>query len=102
MGVYLTKELVRVDKVVGEDKTQAIVEGTITLPDGKPDIERVISIDATLDTESLETDILDSKIGKVIVEGEVDVNAIYVADVPEGQPQQPVHFVEGKIDFSFL
>ncbi|HQA59400.1 MAG TPA: DUF3794 domain-containing protein [Tepidanaerobacteraceae bacterium] len=102
MGVYLTKELVRVDKVVGEDKTQAIVEGTITLPDGKPDIERVISIDATLDTESLETDILDSKIGKVIVEGEVDVNAIYVADVPEGQPQQPVHFVEGKIDFSFF
>jgi len=102
MGVYLTKELVRVDKVVGEDKTQAIVEGTITLPDGKPDIERVISIDATLDTESLETDILDSKIGKVIVEGEVDVNAIYVADVPEGQHSSRFIFVEGKIDFSFF
>jgi len=102
MGVYLTKELVRVDKVVGEDKTQAVVEGTIMLPDGKPDIERVISVDATLDTESLETDILDSRIGKVIVEGNVDVNAMYVADVPEGQPQQPVHFVEGEIDFSFF
>lgn len=102
MGVYLTKELVRVDQVVGEDKTQAIVEGTIMLPDGKPDIERVISVDATLDTENLETKILDSKIGKVIIEGNVDVNAMYVADVPEGQPQQPVHFVEGEIDFSFF
>ena len=102
MGVILTKELVRVDQVVGEDKTQAIVEGTIMLPDGKPDIERVISVDATLDTESLVTNILDAKIGKVIVEGSIDVNAMYVADVPEGQPQQPVHFVEGKIDFSFF
>jgi hypothetical protein len=102
MGVILTKELVRVDQVVGEDKTQAIVEGTIMLPDGKPDIERVISVDATLDTESLVTNILDAKIGKVIVEGNIDVRAMYVADVPEGQPQQPVHFVEGQIDFSFF
>lgn len=102
MGVYLTKERVRVDQVVGEDKTQAVVEGTIMLPDGKPDIERVISVDATLDTENLETKILDAKIGKVIIEGNVDVNAMYVADVPEGQPQQPVHFVEGEIDFSFF
>ena len=102
MGVILTKELVRVDQVVGEDKTQAIVEGTIMLPDGKPDIERVISVDATLDTESLVTNILDAKIGKVIVEGNIDVNAMYVANVPEGQPQQPVHFVEGQVDFSFF
>lgn len=102
MGVVLSKELVRVDQVIGEDKTQAVVEGTITLPDGKPDIERVISVDATLDTESIETDILDSRIGKVIVEGNIDVNAIYVGVVPEGRPQQPVHFVEGNIDFSFF
>lgn len=102
MGVKLTKELVRVDQVVGEAKSQAIVEGTIMLPEGKPDIERVISVDANLDTESLVTKILDAKIGKVIVEGDVDVGAMYVGDAPEGQPQQPVHFVEGKIDFSFF
>ncbi len=102
MGVVLTKERVRVDQVVGEDRTQTIVEGTIILPDGKPDIERVISVDATLDTEKLDTEILDSKIGKVIVEGNIDVNAMYVAIVPEGQPKQPVHFVEGQVDFSFF
>lgn len=100
MGVILTKELVRVDQVVGEDRTQAVVEGTITLPDGKPDIERVISVDAELNTDSLVTNILDSKIGKVIVEGDIDVNAMYVGDVPSGA--QPVHFVEGQVDFSFF
>lgn len=102
MGVRLTRELVRVDQVVGEDRAQTVVEGTIVLPQGKPDIERVISVDATLDTENLVTDILDARIGKVIVEGSVDVNAMYVAKVPECEPQQPVHFVEGKIDFSFF
>lgn len=100
MGVILTKELVRVDQVVGEDRAQAVVEGTIMLPEGKPDIERVISADAQLDTESLETDILDAKIGKVIVEGNIDVNIMYVGDVPSGA--QPVHFVEGQVDFSFF
>ncbi|HHW03550.1 MAG TPA: DUF3794 domain-containing protein [Thermoanaerobacterales bacterium] len=98
MGVQLTKELVRVDQVVGEDKTQAVVEGTITLPSGKPDIQQVIShVHATLDTESLTTDIIENK---VIVEGKIDVNAMYVGSVPEGT--QPVHFVEGTVDFSFF
>jgi len=97
MGVQLTKELVRVDQVVGEEKTQTVVEGTITLPNGKPDILQVISANATLDTESIETDIIDNK---VIVEGQIDVNVMYVGDVPEGT--QPVHFVEGSLDFSFF
>lgn len=97
MGVQLTKELVRVDQVVGEDKAQSVVEGIITLPNGKPDIQQVISVDATLNTESLETDIIENK---VIVEGKIDVNAMYVGAVPEGT--QPVHFVEGTVDFSFF
>lgn len=97
MGVTLTKELVRVDQVIGERKTQTVVEGVITLPNGKPDIERVISVDASLNTESLETSIIDNK---VIVDGSINVDAMYVGDVPEGS--QPVHFVEGTIDFSFF
>lgn len=99
MGVVLTKELVRVDQVIGEDRAQSVVEGVITLPNGKPDIERVISVDAFVNNSSIETDILDSN-GKVIIEGTIDVNAMYVGMVPEGS--QPVHFVEGTIDFSFF
>ena len=95
MGVTLTREFIRVDQVVGEERRQSVVEGIITLPNGKPDIERVISITANVNTESLETDILDDK---VVVDGEIDVDALYVGDVPEGS--QPVHFVEGPVDFS--
>ncbi|HHY04894.1 MAG TPA: DUF3794 domain-containing protein [Thermoanaerobacterales bacterium] len=95
MGVTLTREFIRVDQVVGEERRQSVVEGIITLPNGKPDIERVISITANVNTESLETDILDDK---VVVDGEIDVDALYVGDVPEGS--QPVHFVEGSVDFS--
>lgn len=97
MGVVLTRELVRVDQVVGEDRTQTVVEGVIAIPDGKPDIERVISVDAMVNNASIETDILDTN-GKVIIDGTIDVNAMYVGDVPQGS--QPVHFVEGTIDFS--
>ena len=94
MGVVLTRELVRVDQVIGEDRAQTVVEGVITLPNGKPDIERTISVDAIINNGSIETDIIE---GKVIVEGSIDVNAMYVGLVPEGS--QPVHFVEGSIDF---
>ena len=30
MGVILTKEIVRVDQVIGEDRAQTVVEGIIT------------------------------------------------------------------------
>lgn len=100
MGVTLTKELVRVDQVVGEAKTQTIVEGTLTVPNGKPDIERIISVDAILNTDSLETNILDAHIGKVIVEGNINVNVMYVGRV--AQQTQPVHFFEDDVKFSFF
>ncbi|ADL06837.1 DUF3794 and LysM peptidoglycan-binding domain-containing protein [Thermosediminibacter oceani] len=97
MGVKLSKELVRVDQVVGEDRAQTVVEGIILLPGGKPDIERVLSVEAEVNPQSLEINILD---GKVMVEGSIDVQALYVGCVPSGS--QPVHFVEGTVDFSFF
>ncbi|TYP51653.1 DUF3794 and LysM peptidoglycan-binding domain-containing protein [Thermosediminibacter litoriperuensis] len=97
MGVKLTKELVKVDQVVGEDRAQTVVDGVIVLPPGKPDIERVLSVEAEVNTETLEINILD---GKVMVEGTIDVEALYVGCVPSGA--QPVHFVEGTVDFSFF
>ncbi|MGB9812936.1 MAG: DUF3794 and LysM peptidoglycan-binding domain-containing protein [Thermovenabulum sp.] len=95
MGVVLTKEIVRVDQVVGEDKAQAVVEGVINLPAGKPDISRVISVKADVDMESLKISILD---GKIMVEGELEVDAMYVANIAS----QPVHAVEGRIGFNFF
>jgi spore coat assembly protein SafA len=95
MGVRLEKQLVKVDQVVGEDKVQAIVEGSIMLPYGKPDIEKVLSVEAKVNTENLDVNVIDDK---VVIEGYVDVEALYVGKVPA--ESQPVHFVEGNVDFS--
>jgi nucleoid-associated protein YgaU len=95
MGVQVTKELFKVSQVIGEACQQVIVEGTVNVPNGKPNIERVISVDAQLNSASVETDVLD---GKVVVEGEIEVKVMYVADVPDGD--QPVHFMERTIRFS--
>ncbi|MCG0275054.1 MAG: DUF3794 domain-containing protein [Thermosediminibacteraceae bacterium] len=97
MGVRLAKELVKVDQVVGEDRAQTVVEGTIMLPHGKPDIERVLAVEAEVNTENLEINIIDDK---VVVDGTIDVEALYVGKVPS--ESQPVHFVEGTVDFSFF
>ncbi|KXG77840.1 Spore coat assembly protein ExsA [Fervidicola ferrireducens] len=97
MGVRLEKELVKVDQVVGEDKAQTVVEGLIVLPYGKPDIERVLSVEAEVNTENLDINVIDDK---VVIEGAIDVEALYVGKVPA--ESQPVHFVEGTVDFSIF
>ncbi|MDN5331023.1 MAG: hypothetical protein PWP45_248 [Tepidanaerobacteraceae bacterium] len=97
MGVRLEKELVKVDQVVGEDEAQTVVEGLIVLPYGKPDIERVLSVEAEVNTENLDINVIDDK---VVIEGTIDVEALYVGKVPA--ESQPVHFVEGTVDFSFF
>ncbi|HHU69424.1 MAG TPA: DUF3794 domain-containing protein [Thermoanaerobacterales bacterium] len=94
MGVQVMKDIIKVSQVIGEQCTQAIVDGRIEVPLGKPNIERVISVDANLNTATLDIEVID---GKVIVEGEIDVKVMYVAD--EGLAQ-PVHFMEGTVNFS--
>lgn len=94
MGVQVVKDVVKVSQVVGEQSTQVMVDGTVAVPAGKPDIQRVISVDANLNTATLDIEVIE---GKVIIEGEIDVRVMYVADV---DMEQPVHFMEGTINFS--
>ncbi|HHY13529.1 MAG TPA: DUF3794 domain-containing protein [Thermoanaerobacterales bacterium] len=95
MGVKVKKDVIKVSQVIGEHCNQAMVDGSVTVPQDKPDIEKVISVDANLNTASLDIEVID---GKVIVEGEIDLKVMYVAD-EEGMTQ-PVHFMEGTINFS--
>ncbi|MDI3534012.1 MAG: hypothetical protein PWQ82_377 [Thermosediminibacterales bacterium] len=95
MGVQVVKDLFKVTQVVAEAKTQVMVDGTVTVPNGKPDILKVLSVDAKLNTADIETEVIEDK---VIIEGSIDVKVMYVADVAEGD--QPVHVMEGSISFS--
>ena len=85
----------RVEDVIGEAKAQNIVKSDVTIPEVKPDIEQVLKVEAK--AHSNEVKIIDNKI---IIEGVLEVGILYVADVSEAQPQQPVHFVEIEVPFT--
>lgn len=88
----LETEDITVEHMVGEKVTkQIIVSDQFTVPDEKPDVKKVI------DTRA-EVEITDKRIiaNKVIIEGEVELQIMYVAMKPE----QPVHDLHRTIKFS--
>jgi len=78
MSLELVKESIRVNQIVGEDSTQAVIESDIIVPDTKPDVARILLLDGDVHVNRLET-VQD----KVIVEGAIRYNIIYVSDEDE-------------------
>ena len=91
----ITQELLRIEDVIGENTVTSVITGRIQLPENKPPIERILNATA----ESMQTDYEITEDG-VIVDGEIEAGVMYVADVEEPYYQQPVHFLEGIINFS--
>lgn len=89
MPVDFQEELIRVEYVIGEDRITEAVTGEVTVPEGKPDIERIIDVTAELTT--YQTEIEEDG---VTIEGTIVPGIIYVADLEE----QPVHFFGGEED----
>jgi hypothetical protein len=77
-----------VRQVIGEKEKQKVLDIHVVVPDRKPSIEQIIDV-FVKDVEVLSVDVIPDK---VIVRGELEVKAIYVACVPE----QSVHAVEIK------
>lgn len=77
-----------VRQVIGEKEKQKVLDIHVVVPDRKPSIEQIIDV-FVKDVEVLSVDVIPDK---VIVRGELEVKAIYVAYVPE----QSVHAVEIK------
>lgn len=75
-----------VRQVIGELEKQKVLDVHIVVPDDKPPIEQIIDVfvkDVDINSVDVITD-------KVIVRGELEIKAIYVADTPE----MAVHAVE--------
>lgn len=91
MVVSLEKELLKLNRMVGEENIQAIVEGDIVVPDSKPDISRVLSVKSKVN-------IADQEIiqGKVVVDGVVNFEILYTCEGSE----QPVHSMDASAGFS--
>lgn len=84
-------EQLTVNQVVNEQTAQSVVRGRITVPDQKPDVDEILSVDktATVKNISIVPD-------KVIIEGTLSLQVVYVAF----KPDQSVHHVHDQIDFT--
>ena len=91
----ISSELLRIEDVVGENTVTTVVTGRVELPANKPPIERILN--ATGEIISTDTEITEDG---VILDGQIEAGVIYVADVEDPYFQQPVHFLEGIINFS--
>lgn len=87
----IDEQMLRIEDVIGEETVTTTISGRIPLPEEKPLIERVIN--ATADIPEPTTEIEDDS---VIVDGDIEVGVIYVAETAEGD--QPVHFLDGTIN----
>lgn len=85
------KETITVNQVVSENSQQTVVRGTFMIPDPKPDVEQIISIDKTASVKK--TRLLPDK---VVVEGRLILQIVYVAF----EPDQSVHHMHGQVPFT--
>ncbi|HHY47976.1 MAG TPA: DUF3794 domain-containing protein [Firmicutes bacterium] len=82
---------VKVQYVVADVRSSAVVTATLTVPQNKPDIASVLSAE-----ESPVITKVTMIPGTVIIEGTVSFNILYVAALPT----QPVHFFEASVPFT--
>lgn len=71
----LIKESVKVNKTIHKGSTQTMVEGDIIVPDTKPDILKVLQVDAIACATQKSTEN-----GKASVSGKMDLKILYIPD----------------------
>lgn len=75
MDLNVIKEKIILDKPVGTEKVQVIVEGDLIVPDIKPDVAKILQADGCVYIKN--TEIVSDR---VTVDGKVDLVLIYLAD----------------------
>ena len=88
LGAQTGPQTIIVRQVIGEREAQKVLDIHVVVPAAKPAIEQIVDVfvkDVEINTVDVITD-------KVIVGGEFEIKATYVAALPD----QPVHAVEIK------
>ncbi|MDF2635832.1 MAG: hypothetical protein K0R78_2706 [Pelosinus sp.] len=88
LGTETGPQTIVVRQVIGEQEKQKVLDIHVVVPDRKPAIEQIVDVFV----KDVEIDCVDVIHNKVIVRGEFEIKAIYVACLPD----QPVHAVEIK------
>lgn len=78
MSVGLVKEMLKLDRMIGSENVQNLVESDIVVPDSKPDIYNILSAQGRVN-------ITDKEImqGKIVVDGTVDYKVLYASNDPD-------------------
>jgi LysM repeat protein len=84
-------ELLKIQQVIGEATVQATISEALRVPEEKPGVEQVVSVDGTVRIRRIE--IIEDKI---IVHGRLHVGVVYVAF----KDPQPVHYTHEGIEFT--
>lgn len=92
--IFPVRKSVIVERVVAEERTRILARGTTEIEENSPDIERIIRATGRLKGPL----IADAERGGVSIDGIVDTNIIYVADLPN----QPVYFTASSIPFAYF
>ena len=88
LGAQTGPQTIIVRQVIGEKEKQKVLDIHVVVPPQKPSIEQIVDV-FVKDVEVLNVEVITDK---VIVRGEFEIKAIYVACLPD----QPVHAVEIK------
>ncbi|MCR4399040.1 MAG: DUF3794 domain-containing protein [Firmicutes bacterium] len=91
VGCQVVTELLRLEEVIGEKRTQINISTEATIPETKPQAVQVI--DHVVEEEITKTEII---LNKVIVEGVLHLKIVYEGFVPE----QTVHVFHADVPFS--
>lgn len=86
LGTQTGPQTIIVRQVIAESEEQKVLDIHVVVPDQKPSIEQIVDVFV----KNVEINYVDVITDKVIVRGEFEVKAIYVADLPN----HPVHAVE--------
>ena len=88
LGTETGPQTIIVRQVIGAAEEQKVLDIHVVVPDPKPAIEQIIDVFV----KDVEIDCVDVIHNKIIVRGEFEIKAIYVAYLPD----RPVHAVEIK------
>ncbi|KNF09787.1 peptidoglycan-binding LysM [Gottschalkia purinilytica] len=90
MAVELIKDQLKIDQLIGKEKVQSLVEGEISVPQSKPKISELLTVDGSVEVTS--TKVLQDKI---LVSGLVNFKILYNAE----EEDQSVHSLDASTDF---
>ncbi|ONI40684.1 hypothetical protein AN640_08495 [Candidatus Epulonipiscium fishelsonii] len=79
MAIELIKKLMDVNEATQKETSQIVKERDLIVPDGKPDMQRVLFLDGNLKMDSF-----DVQQNRIIYKGEVDVTILYLPEHGNG------------------